>query len=190
MKREMINGTEWVILSRRNLTSLLAKLDGHPPDSACTIGGGDDAPGLFVKAEEDDVHYASRVVPVGTAKYGPMHPSTETAAGMYGNVSSGKTLHDLYRGLQALALVERGTKAVWHEADVDGHHLYMTDTSFGDGPIFRYDKHSWQVFGFDEQETPLTITRDTSDDDLKEALEVARRATWRSRFGSLLGESG
>lgn len=62
MKRFKINNADLVVLSRRNLLTLLAKLDGHPPNSACTIGGGTDAPGLFVKAEEDDVHYASREV--------------------------------------------------------------------------------------------------------------------------------
>ena len=68
-----------MILSRRNLKTLLAKLDGHPQNSACTIGGGVDAPGLFVVAEEDDVHYADRVVPQGMTKWGPMHPDTEIA---------------------------------------------------------------------------------------------------------------
>ena len=77
MKREFIMGREFVVLSRRNLLSLLAKLDGHPPGSACTIGGGTDAPGLWVMAEEDEKHYADRVVPEGMAKWGPMHPSTE-----------------------------------------------------------------------------------------------------------------
>ena len=57
-------------LSRRNLLTLLRKLDGHPADSKCTIEGGDDAAGVFVKAEEDDVHYADRPA-------GRMHPETE-----------------------------------------------------------------------------------------------------------------
>lgn len=58
-----------VTLSRRNLNVLLAKLDGHPPQSACTITnhGGH----LIVKAEEDGVHYKDRVPP------GRMHPHTE-----------------------------------------------------------------------------------------------------------------
>jgi len=75
MKHEEINGKHFLILSRRNLLSLLAKLDGHPPDSACIIGGGTDALGFFVKAEEDDVHYADR----GYPKWGEMHPDTEEA---------------------------------------------------------------------------------------------------------------
>ena len=79
MKHEEINGNHFIILSRRNLQSLLAKLDGHPPDSACMIGGGSDALGFFVKAEEDDVHYADRVVPSGWKPYGVMHPDTERA---------------------------------------------------------------------------------------------------------------
>lgn len=48
------------------------KLDGYPPNSACTILGGDDAPGFLVTAEEDSVHYAHR-------PFGSMHPVTEAA---------------------------------------------------------------------------------------------------------------
>ena len=54
-----------IVLSRRNLKALLAKLDGNPPDSKCAILGGVDAPGIVVKAEEDDVHYGSRGFPPG-----------------------------------------------------------------------------------------------------------------------------
>lgn len=49
-----------ITVSRRNLEALLRKLDGSPQDSACTIGGGTDAPGWHIKAEENDVHYAER----------------------------------------------------------------------------------------------------------------------------------
>jgi len=58
-----------VVLSRRNLLSLLAKLDGHPPDSACTIYNQD----IVVVAEPDEVHYADRDAG------GRMHPKTESA---------------------------------------------------------------------------------------------------------------
>lgn len=73
---------EWVtrvVLSRRNLLSLLAKLDGHPPDSACTISGPEVYPATAVVAEEDDAHYAhfSRGGLLGRA--GRMHPDTEAA---------------------------------------------------------------------------------------------------------------
>lgn len=56
-------------LTRSNLLSLLAKLDGHPPNSLCTIGGGQ---GWWVRAVEDAEHYADR-------PRGVMHPQTETA---------------------------------------------------------------------------------------------------------------
>lgn len=56
------------MLSRRNVESLLAKLNGHPVNSACTIG----RDGAWVRVEEDDVHYADREAP------GRMHPATET----------------------------------------------------------------------------------------------------------------
>lgn len=55
-----------VILSRRNLKTLLAKLDGFPKQSFCSI----ESDGLLVHAEPDDIHYAGR-------EPGPMHPATE-----------------------------------------------------------------------------------------------------------------
>lgn len=58
-----------VELTRRNLNALLAKLDGHPPDSACTI----EKDGVFVKAVHDFAHYGGGVAP------GAMHPDTERA---------------------------------------------------------------------------------------------------------------
>lgn len=71
MKIEFANDKVTLVLSRRNLLTLLAKLDGYPPNSACTIMGGSDAPGVLVRAEEDDVHYQDRPA-------GRMHPETET----------------------------------------------------------------------------------------------------------------
>lgn len=59
------NGVE---LTRRNLEVLLAKLDGNPPDSACTI----EKDGFFVKAVENDEHYTDH-------QPGIMHPDTEAA---------------------------------------------------------------------------------------------------------------
>lgn len=55
MRLDEVTRTEVVVtLSRRNLLTLLAKLDGHPPHSACTIvlPGGGDGPELLVRAEE------------------------------------------------------------------------------------------------------------------------------------------
>jgi len=59
-----------VVLSRRNLLALLAKLDDYPTQSTCTILGGDDAFGLTLRVEDDAVHYADR-------QAGAMHPDTE-----------------------------------------------------------------------------------------------------------------
>ncbi len=65
----------YVTLSRRNLKSLLAKLDGAPLDSACTISVGDYlGRECVVRAEEDATHYASL-----QRHPGPMHPDTEAA---------------------------------------------------------------------------------------------------------------
>lgn len=63
-------GFTTVVLSRRNLLTLLAKLDGFPPDSECSIVGGYEAPNIWLRAEEDEVHYAHR-------QAGEMHPITE-----------------------------------------------------------------------------------------------------------------
>ena len=65
-----------VELTRRNLLALLAKLDGHPQDSACTIS----KDGVYIKAVHDFEHYGGGVDP------GSMHPETE------------HKLHQLYAG--------------------------------------------------------------------------------------------
>lgn len=73
---------EWiteVVLSRRNVLSLLAKLDGYPAGSAATLISSDDQPTVIVHAEEDKLHYAK----MGRAP-GPMHPTTEQAIGWRG----------------------------------------------------------------------------------------------------------
>jgi len=59
-----------VTLSRRNLRSLLAKLDGHPPDSFCTIVKDTARGRLIVRAVEDEVAYRDD-------RCGIMHPATE-----------------------------------------------------------------------------------------------------------------
>jgi hypothetical protein len=75
-----VRGIE-VRLSRRNLLALLAKLDGQPSNSACTIGSPDIYTPTTVIAEEDDVHYndPARVAALGSNRPGRMHPDTETA---------------------------------------------------------------------------------------------------------------
>lgn len=60
-------------LSRKNLESLLTKLDGIPENSACTIFKELPEGVFFVKAEEDAEHYQNGITP------GEMHPETEAA---------------------------------------------------------------------------------------------------------------
>ena len=55
-------------LTRRNLLVLLAKLDGNPPNSACTIL--DSRGRVAVRAVEDAEHYSDR-------EPGLMHADTE-----------------------------------------------------------------------------------------------------------------
>ena len=62
-----------VELTRRNLMSLLAKLDGNPPNSACTLIDPDNR--IAVQAVEDAAHYADR-------DPGPVHPDTAEALGV------------------------------------------------------------------------------------------------------------
>lgn len=59
-----------VELSRRNLLALLAKLDGHPAATSCTLF----RDGWEVVAVEDAVHYADRAP-------GAIHPDTEAPLG-------------------------------------------------------------------------------------------------------------
>jgi hypothetical protein len=75
MRLDRVTRTEvMVTLSRRNLLTLLAKLDGHPSNSACTIVlPGVEGPELLVRAEENEAHYQSRGAPPGS-----MHPDTES----------------------------------------------------------------------------------------------------------------
>lgn len=77
MRLEIQGRTVRVTLSRRNLRTLLAKLDGNPPDSACEIQKIEDDGLLCVHAEPDDVHYSH------ASRYGEppgaMHPLTEAA---------------------------------------------------------------------------------------------------------------
>lgn len=47
-----------VELTRRNLKALLAKLDGNPPGSACTLV--DQSGTFYVKSVEDSEHYGAR----------------------------------------------------------------------------------------------------------------------------------
>lgn len=79
MRLERYSDHVTVVLSRRNLLSLLSKLDGHPHGSACTIIGGAGAIGLIVMAEEDDEHYKNPVRGAAMGLPGPMPPATEDA---------------------------------------------------------------------------------------------------------------
>lgn len=103
------------------------------------------------------------------------------------------TFSELYRKLQEQATAERGHAQVWHEADIDGYHLYMGDTSFGYGPQFSIvgpgRMHMW---GCETGPWELiAVRRDQGDPpvdaeaEARFALELAARAEWRSRFESL-----
>ena len=72
MRLERSEGQICVVLSRRNLLTLLAKLAGHPSDSACSVMWREPGATLLVHAEADALHYGQRVEPPG-----PMHPDTE-----------------------------------------------------------------------------------------------------------------
>lgn len=70
------SGTIVIVLSRRNLRAMLAKLDGHPPRSYCTLIKDDDegGPRLILIAEDDARHYSGRGYPPGE-----LDPATEEA---------------------------------------------------------------------------------------------------------------
>lgn len=63
--------TKTVELTRRNLAALIAKLNGSPPNSSCTLV----KDGWVVRAVEDTEHYADRAP-------GELHP--DTVARMHG----------------------------------------------------------------------------------------------------------
>jgi len=62
-----------ITLSRRNLLTLIAYLDGMGPDERATLAFlDDDGTLLVVNAEEDEDHYRGRATPPGR-----MHPDIE-----------------------------------------------------------------------------------------------------------------
>lgn len=70
MKCHRDNGKLHLVLSRRNLLSLLAKLDisWSARTISCAIEGSNDP--IYVTSEEDAEHYGTRIP-------GEMHPETE-----------------------------------------------------------------------------------------------------------------
>ena len=63
-------GPKHIVLSERNILSLLAKVRGAPGESKRTLIGD----GFTVSVETDAEHYGNRSVPPGI-----MHPETEAA---------------------------------------------------------------------------------------------------------------
>ena len=59
-----------VVLSRRNLLALLAKLDGYPQESRATLARQTDAGLIVVQAVDDKSHYGER-------EPGALHSETE-----------------------------------------------------------------------------------------------------------------
>lgn len=79
IERNEEGGARGVVLSRRNLLTLLAKLDGSPTDSACTIIAPPQYGEFFVKGEEDEPHYAHPSREEMRGVFGVMQPGTEHA---------------------------------------------------------------------------------------------------------------
>ncbi|MBV9100107.1 MAG: hypothetical protein JOZ46_01365 [Candidatus Dormibacteraeota bacterium] len=69
---ELSRDVVWVTLSRRNLVTLLANLEGKPSYTDCSLyrRQSTDSPVLVVHVEPDSVHYRDRDV-------GSMPPSVE-----------------------------------------------------------------------------------------------------------------
>lgn len=115
-------GDRFLELSRTNLRTLLVKLDGHPPGSACTIGGHADADGWWVKAVEDAEHYADR-------PRGEMHPDTEATSILDTTPDEGHTFRIVVQSRMSSTVVG------------DEHH---TDSDhFGPGMLL--DVRAWDL---------------------------------------------
>lgn len=68
---------------------------------------------------------------------------------------------------------------VWHEADVDGYHLYMADTSFGDGPVFRVTGHGhYATFQWGMNGGFVPADTRTSEDDRVWIAPLLEKAEW------------
>lgn len=87
--------------------------------------------------------------------------------------------------LREQAQEQRGSTQLWHEANIEGHHLYVVDSSFGDGPFFRCDLKAWEVM-YDW--APAYVGQ--TEEDLAFALDLAERAEWVSRFQNLNPRGG
>lgn len=76
MELEVVGEVIKLRLSRKNIQTLLDKLNGTPPNSARTIFRSTKGWKVFVTAEENGEHYMDRTP-------GVMHPANESAARLW-----------------------------------------------------------------------------------------------------------
>jgi hypothetical protein len=94
-------------------------------------------------------------------------------------------LRALYEHLQG---PER--RQVWHEADVDGYHLYFADTSFGYGPVFSLTGRGHQ-HRFGCEGGPFEpLTKDTTLADLDWIIPLTERAEWVDKLAEASRKMG
>jgi len=96
------------------------------------------------------------------------------------------TLDELYDKLKEDAKSKGSLYGqVWHEADIDGYHLYMADTSFGNGPIFSIVGNNRYVAYERPEGEWVMYTLPTVLNDLEWIMPIAERAEWKYRLEKL-----
>lgn len=74
---------------------------------------------------------------------------------------------------------------LWHEADIDGYNMYIADSSFGNGPIFRIGR-GINYWGFEKPyDEWVPVIEGTALEDLDWIMPLAEKAIWKSRLNTL-----
>jgi hypothetical protein len=74
---------------------------------------------------------------------------------------------------------------LWHEADIDGYHLYISDSSFGDGPYFSIRGNGVGHSFENPMGEWVPTTLQTTMDDLDWIMDLAKLADWTYRLEKL-----
>jgi len=81
-------------------------------------------------------------------------------------------------------------RQVWHEADVGGYHLYIADTSFGDGPVFSVSGPGRRASFQCPAGEWLPVNKDTSAADYAWITPLIESADWTDKLADYRRKMG
>lgn len=81
-------------------------------------------------------------------------------------------------------------RQVWHTASVDGFELYLADTSFGDGPIFRASGNGHHASFGAPYGRFVPMSTDTTEADLDWIRPLLERAEWNDKLAEYQQKMG